>query len=178
MKEQIQARGLQLLRWKVPLKSQLGHFQGKCSYGFRRLQGTFVPLSPFPHLQRAYPVAGPLRRGGFFCKWLWVKALHSRALHFMTRRQEMSAWGFWLRLEKICVLKLEPLLFSLSLPTDRKWIQKSCNFKLECTYGASLRTTVDPKKVFITSLINFAYLDYKVKGERFIRSEEKPEYGL
>ena len=38
---------------------------------------------------------------------------------------------------------------------------------------------MDPKKVFITSLINFAYyLDYKVKGERFIRSEEKPEYGL
>ena len=60
----------------------------------------------------------------------------------------------------------------------KQWIQKSCNFKLECTYGASLTTTVDPKKVFITSLINFAYLDYKLKGERFIRSEEKPAYGL
>ena len=43
---------------------------------------------------------------------------------------------------------------------------KKLQLETECTYGASLRTIVDPKKLFITSLIiNFAYyMDYKVKS--------------
>lgn len=146
------------------------------------LQGPFGPLSPFPRLQRAYHVACPLRHGGSFllsgCELRHCTAEH--CISWPLDRKCQPEVSDYLCLEKkICVLKFEPLLFSLSLPTDRKWIQRSCNFKLECTYGASLRTTVDPKKVFITSLINFAYyLDYKVKGKRFTRSEEKPEYGL
>lgn len=56
------------------------------------------------------------------------------------------------------MLDLEPVSFRRQLPTDRKRIQRSCDWKPQRTDGARLRTAGEPERVFITGLITIFIL--------------------
>lgn len=147
------------------------------SYGFGRAAGSFLGhLAHFPACKEHITWPVHLRHGVLFVKWLWV-IYYSWACISWPFRQKMSAWGFWLFVprKKICVLKFEPLLFSLRFPRIGNESREVATSNWSAHMVRVLGLLWIQRKFYYQSHKFCLLFTYKVKGKRFTRSEEKPE---